>query len=465
MAAVDDVNRELREFKRYTGDGLPGEPAGAPLPVGDPASGPHSPKKSGLRAMLLAVLQRAQDILDQAAAGIVPDGGVTEPKHATGGVSSRALAALSVITSKLADGAVTLLKIGDDAKADFRMVGDSSRALSVVYHGMTSVRVQGRATHVLNGHFFNGHYSFERGRVVAAPPLTSGAYHVIDIGNGSTTPGTLAYQTSADPDVWYNMFICANAGDAVGVFKTTPALRVGSVAGNVITLNECGENSYALVAKSFNFTTDVMAGSKCLVVTETLTGRENSWSGRVATITANTDTTVTVDVIGGLARGDFIIPLPPYDEYKWLGDFYWEDNFLPTIGEVRNISSDGRDGRSYMINLGDGWPAAAVSVTTGQWVGYAGSVSPLARRLMGQVNITMLASYPAGTAYFEEYSLDTGNHIPARLYIRNPGTTSWPTVLPQIWIEGSYGPFFFFKNGGTPAAIGSHSILVVGWQY
>jgi len=56
MAAIDVVNRLLREFKRYTGDGLPNEPVGAPLPVGDPASGPHNPKKAELRSALLAPL-------------------------------------------------------------------------------------------------------------------------------------------------------------------------------------------------------------------------------------------------------------------------------------------------------------------------------------------------------------------------------------------------------------------------
>jgi hypothetical protein len=58
MAAEDDVLRVFREFNRYTGDGLPGEPINAPLPVGDPQSGPHSPKKSELRTVLLAVLSQ-----------------------------------------------------------------------------------------------------------------------------------------------------------------------------------------------------------------------------------------------------------------------------------------------------------------------------------------------------------------------------------------------------------------------
>jgi len=80
MSVEDDVNRVLREFRRYTGDALPGQPSAAPLPVGDPSSGVHSPKKSELRGLFVAVLDRAQAILDDAAEGIVPDGSVTYPK-------------------------------------------------------------------------------------------------------------------------------------------------------------------------------------------------------------------------------------------------------------------------------------------------------------------------------------------------------------------------------------------------
>lgn len=71
--ATAEVNRVWREFKRYTGDGLPGEPANAALPVGDPQSGPQNAKKSELRAMLIAVLvaaglavEAAEDAVDRA---------------------------------------------------------------------------------------------------------------------------------------------------------------------------------------------------------------------------------------------------------------------------------------------------------------------------------------------------------------------------------------------------------------
>lgn len=67
MSIIDTVNRIFREFKRYTGDGMAGEPTGAPLPIGDPQSGPYSPKKSELRAAFVEILGAAEGDAEAAA--------------------------------------------------------------------------------------------------------------------------------------------------------------------------------------------------------------------------------------------------------------------------------------------------------------------------------------------------------------------------------------------------------------
>lgn len=56
---VEQVDKALRDFVRYTGDGLPNEPVGHPLPVGDPASGPHQPRRKELRDALNATVGEA----------------------------------------------------------------------------------------------------------------------------------------------------------------------------------------------------------------------------------------------------------------------------------------------------------------------------------------------------------------------------------------------------------------------
>ena len=47
MPRIVDIN--IRDHVRYMGDGLPNEPANAPLPVGDPSSRVHNPTKRDIR--------------------------------------------------------------------------------------------------------------------------------------------------------------------------------------------------------------------------------------------------------------------------------------------------------------------------------------------------------------------------------------------------------------------------------
>lgn len=57
------INEVLRDFVRFTGDGLPNEPVGSPLPIGDPSSGVHNPTKKDIREALgdaAAAAQQAQ---------------------------------------------------------------------------------------------------------------------------------------------------------------------------------------------------------------------------------------------------------------------------------------------------------------------------------------------------------------------------------------------------------------------
>lgn len=61
------ADRLLRDHQRYTGDGLPNAPTGAPLPVGDPASGVYNPTKKDLRDALNGLTGSA-DAADEAAA-------------------------------------------------------------------------------------------------------------------------------------------------------------------------------------------------------------------------------------------------------------------------------------------------------------------------------------------------------------------------------------------------------------
>ncbi|GLO78484.1 tail fiber domain-containing protein [Sulfitobacter pontiacus] len=66
------LNTAMRDFQRYSGDGLPNEPAGRPLPVGDPASGQFNPPKKQVRDAFLAIAETA-DELTEAVQGAAAD--------------------------------------------------------------------------------------------------------------------------------------------------------------------------------------------------------------------------------------------------------------------------------------------------------------------------------------------------------------------------------------------------------
>lgn len=92
MPLMDLVNKTFREFRRYTGDGKPGEPANALLPVGDPSSGEHAPQNWEIREVFGAIgdeadraeaaADRAEQAAEDVVAGAVPDGAVSDPKLA-----------------------------------------------------------------------------------------------------------------------------------------------------------------------------------------------------------------------------------------------------------------------------------------------------------------------------------------------------------------------------------------------
>ena len=165
MSVTDIVNRIYREFKRYTGDGLPGEPTGAPLPVGDPQSGPYSPKKSELRAAFIELFGIGEELVDDllsrylgalpndaaatAAAGTPvlgqmyfnsTDGKFRVWNGAAWQDQSIAVSDGSITGLKLADGAVTEVKAASSFKAKILGVAADRAALAAM-NGTTYLAV------------------------------------------------------------------------------------------------------------------------------------------------------------------------------------------------------------------------------------------------------------------------------------------------------------------------------------
>lgn len=121
MSLISD--RVLRDHVRYTGDGLPNEPVGHPLPVGDPASGTYNPSKldlreafdaagpiSGITAAGLALVEAVNLAAQQ---GILGIGGITAAGNAL--VAALDLAAQQSLLG-IVPGAVTF-EVGEDGFA------------------------------------------------------------------------------------------------------------------------------------------------------------------------------------------------------------------------------------------------------------------------------------------------------------------------------------------------------------
>lgn len=456
MTAIDDaiasVNRVWREFKRYTGDGLPGEPTNAPLPVGDPSSGIENPKKASIRAMLNGALGAVKDALDDIAEGAVPDNGVstakvqdeaiTEPKHATGGVSTRALAA----------GAATLAKIGDDAKSDFRLVDPNGALPRLWYNGPSSVRAA-LSSFPMGGFWYRGRRTNDRARVL---PVSDPIFDwTTDYGAGSIKL-----------ESWQALFLCAQAADSVAVPKIMPYLRVHSVAGSVVTLNKAGEGIGAQdAASAYGWANDELIGAKCLVISEA----GNFTNARVTTVTDNTTTTVTladIGSIGGTFSGapslDWLLIAPPgydLDEFAWVGDFYAD------TAEVRNTYWGGSSAKGKMIYVLDPSSHRTGAVAApGALINTGGYISPLATAV--HLDSSCVLSTAGTGGYAEYFDVDGGNHVVQSTYLDKTGSGSLSVVFDGIMVPFLYHGRFFYSNAGATAAARINGQLnITGWEY
>lgn len=96
------VDKLIRDHVRYTGDGLPNEPANAPLPVGDPSSGVYNPTKRDIRESIGDV--EGDRILAEAASALAVQA-MTDVQGATMFAASRD-ALLANTASNIPAGAV-----------------------------------------------------------------------------------------------------------------------------------------------------------------------------------------------------------------------------------------------------------------------------------------------------------------------------------------------------------------------
>lgn len=318
---------------------------------------------------------------------------------------------------------------------------------AVMYYNANGVRVY-RKFATMGGFRFRGHYT--KGRAPTFPmPASNIASLSTDLGAG---------MTAATFENWYAVFACANDGDAAAALKIMPFLRAGTVSGSNVPLIKAGERIHALTAQTYAWgATDNLAGTECLVITETIDSRANSFSGRVTTITANTTGQVTLASIGSVAAYDFLLPAPPgYDNFVYLGSFYFD------TAEVRNIADTGTLVKAKMVNSSDSNFAASGQIATPVAIRMGGYISPLATACVVKEATTIST---ASTGDFASYfAIDDGGHTVQSTYSTKTSTSTQTLIDDGIEIPFSFFQKIYYSNAGSLVSSRTGATLeITGW--
>ncbi|NER61108.1 hypothetical protein G3435_16270 [Pseudomonas sp. MAFF212428] len=310
----------------------------------------------------------------------------------------------------------------------------------VIYGSATSVKLS-RSFCVMGGFRYRGHYTR------AMVPAFAMASKVATV-----APEGLGAERSNCKESWYAAFACANNGDTSAVVKTMPFLRVGSVDGNVITLNKAGEGVHEVAAQTYDWSAhDNLAGVECLVISE-----GGQWSGRVAHIVANTSTSITLDDAGSLSFGAFLLPAPPgFAHFCYLAPFYLDTH------EVRNIYDTGTEVVSRGIYIMHP-QTNGTTANAGMTLDCSGYISPLATGV--RMDSTCVMSTAAVGPYAEYFSPDSGNHEVRTNYDLKDNAGSRSFVFGGISLAFLYPQHFNFKTAGVLSTARSFGhIAPTGW--
>ena len=374
----------------------------------------------------------------------------------TGKVSINGGGSITSVASLQSDGEL-LAQVTPTGQAEKLDVGDAVLASMtmnrsrITYVNATTIAVNVPDRIPMAGFRFGG--SYKKSRVPSFATNNASGVQSISL---STDLGA---QTTSDLNTWYAAFAVADSGGTVS-YKLMPYIRVGSVASNVVTINEGGEFDYVLAATTLDWVSDNnLAGTECLIIHETVNGRSNHFSGRVTTVTANTDATVTLDDAGGLGFLDYILVAPPgFDHYVYLGSFYLD------TAEVRNIADVGNGQvKAKMVNILDPNFSATGDVPTATQIKCGGHICPLAT---GIIIKEALSLSTASTGDYASYFWhDSSQHQVAQNYnVKEAGLASKTFVDSGIVLPFGFDQSFYFSTAGSlaTARVGG-TLEVEGW--
>lgn len=321
----------------------------------------------------------------------------------------------------------------------------------ITYRGPHSVYLRGGKYIPMSGFRFHGQWSRTSSKTAQLPATMIGSLSNAD----GSTPNMGAGLTAPTFENWYAVFACANNADSTATLQVMPYIRARTVSGSDVTFNKAGEGVHSAIAQTYAWAVDALAGTECLVISETVDSRANAFSGRVTSITANTTGQMTLASVGAVAAYDWLLPAPPgFDHYRYLGSFYYD------TAEVRNIADTGNLVKSYGINLAS--PSFSASVASPTMANVSGYISPLATAVILRSS-SNFATTSVGD-YAEYFAMDNGNHTVQQIYEFKEAAATTVVFNDGITVPFSFGQQFYFSNAGGLASLRTEqTISPVGW--
>lgn len=317
----------------------------------------------------------------------------------------------------------------------------------VEYGTATSVNIGGIGTRIaLAGFRFLGNWTKNAARVV-----NSG---ITGTGSLDTSGAGLAVETQPLDHNWYAAFAVANEGDSQATYTHMPFFTTKSVASNVVTLGRCSERLADVgVTGVYSMATNALVGASVLIIRSSPSGNRN-WSGKTTTVTANTNSTITLADSSFMAAGDdFLVAPPGWDDFCYLGSSYIET----TAGAPRNMADDGRFVGSRGVTMHT-MPTAGTQTQTK--VDAHGFCPPLATGLRiytsGTISTAstgaLVVRYDHDSSAHDQYSSSFTKEAAANLTFGDVADISF-----------SREQAFWVTTTGLASSVVSMTALVYGW--
>jgi hypothetical protein len=203
-----------------------------------------------------------------------------------------------------------------------------------------------------------------------------------------------------------------------------------------------------------------LSGKKCLIINETIQGRDNAFSGRITIVTSNVGNSLILEEIGSLSNGDYILIQPNAKEFCYLGSCYFE--FSESLGcELRNISDDGNTYMGYMSGLN--CEGLIGEIPKPAEISLSGNISPLS-------NSVKLSTYTLTTSVekgsFAEYFGPDTHHLYEQTHYHTFNSGVKMSFTSMIHVNFSFFQKIFIKTnlGDLTKNRSDFRLMVIGWS-